>query len=533
MRARLASFLLLLVSLVAGATGLQPSPSAPVNTFKAALLSATEGQGVDLVKSAAKRVASVAAVRALTAATTADVLDLVGWTAGTRIGGGRLVYDSTDTTTADDGCTVFVDAAGHRWKRQFGGGVVLLSWCGVDFTGAAAADSKMAAAIAAAGVNGTILLDQPGTVKLTTQISKTASTDCFSVIGLNPKASTIDYTSLATGTDLFYLQGGSGVLVNAKFQGILFYGPGGANTARAFEIDGQDGVRLIDVRFSAATTATVAPVLLHNKTAGTFTEFVTVENFEFTSASPLALEYKVTSGNNSFHGSGLLGGLAHSAASNLIVIGSGAKPYDAPLTVQDFASTNGVVIVNNASASPVSFYGSLNIETSGGTVTTFAKLASTNAVYFAGPILSLSSIDYGTLSATDQIEFSGSEFSNLTQLWFKPKRSYYSTVSSPATIGRVSSLGPNLSSALIDVRFSATNYEYRYLGRAEHNGTGAAGIWTQLAAGFNNNTAGYGAPTITVDSSGNVIATNASWPASTVSVQISVVPLDGLYTSYQ
>ena len=34
------------------------------------------------------------------------------------IGGGELWYDSSDTTTADNGGTVFVTVSGARWKRK-------------------------------------------------------------------------------------------------------------------------------------------------------------------------------------------------------------------------------------------------------------------------------------------------------------------------------------------------------------------------------------------------------------------------------
>lgn len=44
-------------------------------------------------------------------------------------GGGVFRYDASDTTTADNGGTVIVDAAGNRWKRQFKG-ASKVSWWG-------------------------------------------------------------------------------------------------------------------------------------------------------------------------------------------------------------------------------------------------------------------------------------------------------------------------------------------------------------------------------------------------------------------
>jgi hypothetical protein len=49
------------------------------------------------------------------------------WVAGD--GGGLFRYDASDTTTADNGGTVIVDAAGNRWKRQWSGDVVF-TWFG-------------------------------------------------------------------------------------------------------------------------------------------------------------------------------------------------------------------------------------------------------------------------------------------------------------------------------------------------------------------------------------------------------------------
>lgn len=62
-------------------------------------------------------VESIAALRLLTTATAATQLFLLyNYVAGD--GGGAFRYDSTDTTTADNGGTVIVDVAGRRWKRQ-------------------------------------------------------------------------------------------------------------------------------------------------------------------------------------------------------------------------------------------------------------------------------------------------------------------------------------------------------------------------------------------------------------------------------
>lgn len=45
-------------------------------------------------------------------------------------GQGPVNYDASDSTTADNSCTVYVDAAGHRYKRDTQGQGVNFFWCG-------------------------------------------------------------------------------------------------------------------------------------------------------------------------------------------------------------------------------------------------------------------------------------------------------------------------------------------------------------------------------------------------------------------
>lgn len=64
-----------------------------------------------------------------TAATEPELIQLsYNWTEGD--GGGVFYYDASDTTTADNGGTVIVDASGKRWKRQFTN-QVYATWFGV------------------------------------------------------------------------------------------------------------------------------------------------------------------------------------------------------------------------------------------------------------------------------------------------------------------------------------------------------------------------------------------------------------------
>lgn len=59
-----------------------------------------------------------------------DYIHLTGYNSGSTEGGGHLYYDSSDTTTADNGVTVFVDSDSKRWKRIIGD-TVYAEWAGL------------------------------------------------------------------------------------------------------------------------------------------------------------------------------------------------------------------------------------------------------------------------------------------------------------------------------------------------------------------------------------------------------------------
>jgi hypothetical protein len=88
---------------------------------------------------------SITDLRLLTSSTVKDQVILIkNYVAGD--GGGTFRYDASDTTTADNGGTVIVDAAGRRWKRQYQGPFEV-AWFGNDA-------SAWTAAIAAADAAG-------------------------------------------------------------------------------------------------------------------------------------------------------------------------------------------------------------------------------------------------------------------------------------------------------------------------------------------------------------------------------------------
>lgn len=91
--------------------------------------------GTQYAATSAYAIPNVTALRALTATTLRipSSVQLASYYAAAGAapdgGGGLLIYDSTDTTTADNGMTVFVDAANRRWKRSLSGTLTALQ-CG-------------------------------------------------------------------------------------------------------------------------------------------------------------------------------------------------------------------------------------------------------------------------------------------------------------------------------------------------------------------------------------------------------------------
>lgn len=85
--------------------------------------------------------ANIPALRLLTSATlpSPSYIDVASYYAASGTapdgGGGLMAYDSTDTTTADNGFTVFVDASNRRWKRVLNGALPTLAQIGAKTDG--------------------------------------------------------------------------------------------------------------------------------------------------------------------------------------------------------------------------------------------------------------------------------------------------------------------------------------------------------------------------------------------------------------
>lgn len=101
--------------------------------------------------------ANVTALRAVTSVTVPTII-LQGFSTAGDGGGGTFTYVSTDTTTADNGCTIFVDASTHRWYRNYAG-AVNVKWCGAKGDGST--DDKVALQAALATLKAVFIPPSP------------------------------------------------------------------------------------------------------------------------------------------------------------------------------------------------------------------------------------------------------------------------------------------------------------------------------------------------------------------------------------
>jgi hypothetical protein len=100
-------------------------------------------------------IATIAALRAATTATVGPAQSYVlGYHANADGGEGVFVYVSTDTTSADNGGTIIVDASGRRWYRLTGGAPTAVEWFGAVGNGTTDDTAAFQAALNSIGIHG-------------------------------------------------------------------------------------------------------------------------------------------------------------------------------------------------------------------------------------------------------------------------------------------------------------------------------------------------------------------------------------------
>lgn len=123
-------------------------------------------QTVEEVLDNAKSMANYTALRAYTGRATGVRITQPGLA-------GFFQRDDADTTSADNGGTIIVDASGRRWKRNFEG-AMFIEWFGADPTGSADSTAPIQSAIASGAKN---IYVPPGLYKITSTVTLSTTRD--------------------------------------------------------------------------------------------------------------------------------------------------------------------------------------------------------------------------------------------------------------------------------------------------------------------------------------------------------------------
>lgn len=159
---------------------------------------AVSGAGIiALLSPYAAAIASIAALRANTA--TPVSYYVAGYHAAQDGGEGTFAYVASDTSSADNGGTIIVDANGHRWYRMYNKQPLNLCWFGGFINSATDSSAALVAALAAGNA---IFL--PGPFTFTSAISYTFpnNTASLSIFGAGAKVSLLTWPTAASGFTL-------------------------------------------------------------------------------------------------------------------------------------------------------------------------------------------------------------------------------------------------------------------------------------------------------------------------------------------
>lgn len=325
----------------------------------------------------------------------------------------------------------------------------------------------------------------------------------------------LDGTAISNAPTL-KIKGGSGQLSTAVISGFNFRAGAGANST-GLEIADQCGIEYSHCTFETGTWG----VTYHNEAVGGFTEYCVGRDCSFLSAlTSGSLRYRVTSGDASFHGSGLDNHcqIALVGATNAIKIETGALVYNAPFNFHVWVTGSSKTVVNNVSSERITTYGAITVEVFGSEPYATAPEVFGGAgttVNHSGDVVS-----YGTSWLGPKVNLMGSRTvvigpeggaANGSVAFKQSQYSLLKTLSNAAGGTTIVNIN-DVACADMFVQISGPNYDYRYRITA---GTGlfGAGLVTNLSNPVAFNASAAGAPTFTVDSSGNFIITNTNYTA--------------------
>lgn len=390
-------------------------------------------------------------------------------------------------------------------------------WFGAASDGAtasgAAINNAMALALAS-GVNVRLLGGTYKTQDATLALGGTSFTRP-TLMGCSKKQTILDYSAAGSSFIAIKVRGGSGQVTGDAVKDLTLVGN---STSIGIEYNGACGANADNVLFGSNAVG----IQCHNETSGSFTEFCTATRCEQSTACAKFWTYKVTSGNNSFHGSGPGGGLdnlVQCGASQTIVVhalGTGCFVYHAPSNMQVFCTSGNVTIFqndNSVAPIPMSLVGTVQIETSASRTITLGAGSSGGQIYFSGTIKTIGATNLtgdnivgGTLLRVDTVQ--GHADSSLSYTGARAGRKYSLTVPSASTAA-INISGPmNTVCRAVDVNVFATNFTKRNSLIVDFFGDGSTSvgpinIGTHASFDSPGGTLGYQSPTFSGSANGS------------------------------
>lgn len=334
-----------------------------------------------------------------------------------------------------------------------------------------------------------------------------------SFIGLNMLGDGMDSTvfKFTTGAGLI-IHGGSGSLCYAAVKDCGFVG---LNTTTLVEIEGQCGQDFVNCRFDTAAQGLV----LHNGAAGSFTEFCVARHCDFTANCLLHLRYKLTAGNDSFHGSGLGDRCTiNSGISGVSVqVDNGCRPYNSPMDVHIWGNSNCILIQNLNTAKRITFHGCITTERFSGFITLGTANLGMEMPLVGGVMGNNENVKFGQLYTCESAFITSGE--RLQTIGGR-----YSKVQSMVPGANIITGVPySMAGSGLTARLYLVGANYGLVYKLDYGnsmgGFGSAPAALSLAF---NNTAGYGAPSCSVNNSQQLIITNPNFPASGVTLFLDV-----------
>lgn len=396
-------------------------------------------------------------------------------------------------------------------QTLIGGNAIYVVGPGVDPTGVLSSTAAVQPMLLEAQRTGRELVFPPGTYKVPGLYTlKVVPQPRITGAGANHTLLVGGGASAPTIT----MVGLSGAQSYGRIRNIRISNPGGV----CLEIQGAIGVIVQDSEFHNADVG----ILYHNKATGDYTEFCWTENVTFRQGCKLCIEYRVTNGDSSFHGTGFRKTVFNQTSSSwgnyAVVVGAKATVYNAPWDGMFFIGNPGRPPIRNNSINPVRAHGDLTFEARPGVVQTMVSNSSVSPVYLAGHLNRLSSnegqIKRGIrLYLVEDVTYYGTSGANAT--FHKKPYEYQQTLTSGANYIYEINVNGGSTATLVAVNLVGSAYNHHALLYITLNSSATGGTVQVLSTGYVFDGNSVGAPSFSM-SDMNLVITRSGLPTGTV-----------------